>query len=198
MSLDVQPVTLENRYVRLEPLNAGHAAGLFAIGQVAEDWAYMPRPCLASPEDTLAWIGEALELQAKSQHIPFVIIDKASGDVAGSTRFLNIRPRDRGLEIGYSWLGRAFQRSAINTATKLCLLQHCFETLDTLRVELKTDARNLRSQAAIERLGATREGTFRRHMIVQDDFIRDSVYFSIVDLEWPRIRARLESRLEAG
>ena len=198
MSPDVQPVTLENRHVRLEPLNAAHAQGLFAIGREAEDWAYMPRPCLGSLEDTRAWIGEALTLQAQGQHFPFVIIDKASGAVAGSSRFLNVRQRDRGLEIGYTWLGRAFQRSPVNTAAKLCLLEHCFETLGLIRVELKTDARNLRSQAAIERLGATREGTFRRHMIVQDGFIRDSVYFSIIDLEWPQIKARLQARLEAS
>ena len=115
MPLDVQPVTLENHHVRLEPLNAGHADGLFAIGQVAEDWLYMPRPCLQSIADTVAWIGEALEAQNRGLHYPFVIIDQASGDIAGSTRFLNVRPRDRGVEIGYTWLGRAFQRSAVNT-----------------------------------------------------------------------------------
>lgn len=198
MTFDVRPVLLENTWVRLEPLQPRHAEALFAIGQDAGDWAYMPHGCFTSLDHTRSWIADALALQEKGEQVSFVIIDRSSDAVAGSTRFLNIRRRDRGLEIGWTWLGRDFQRSAVNTATKLLLLQHAFDTLGALRVELKTDARNLRSQAAIARLGATREGVFRRHMIVQDGFVRDTVYFSITDQDWPRVRAGLLEKLGAA
>lgn len=197
MTFDVRPVLLENTWVRLEPLQPRHAEALFAIGQDAGDWAYMPHGCFTSLDHTRSWIADALALQEKGEQVSFVIIDRSNGAVAGSTRFLNIRRRDRGLEIGWTWLGRDFQRSAVNTATKLLLLQHAFDTLGALRVELKTDGRNLRSQAAIARLGATREGVFRRHMIVQDGFVRDTVYFSITDQDWPRVRDGLLQKLGA-
>lgn len=197
MSFDVRPVTLENAWARLEPLHPDHATGLFAVGQQAEDWAFMPRPCLHTLDDTRTWIDDALAAQTRGEQIPFAILD-ARGTLAGSTRFLNLRRRDRGLEIGWTWLGRDFQRTAVNTAAKLLLLQHAFDTLGALRVELKTDARNQRSQAAIARLGAQREGLFRRHMIVQDGFVRDTVYFSITDQDWPQLGARLRARLEAA
>lgn len=198
MTFDVRPVLLENTWVRLEPLQPRHAEALFAIGQDAGDWAYMPHGCFTSLDHTRSWIADALALQEKGEQVSFVIIDRSSDAVAGSTRFLNIRRRDRGLEIGWTWLGRDFQRSAVNTATKLLLLQHAFDTLGALRVELKTDGRNLRSQAAIARLGATREGVFRRHMIVQDGFVRDTVYFSITDQDWPRVRDGLLEKLGAA
>lgn len=198
MTFDVRPVLLENTWVRLEPLQPRHAEALFAIGQDAGDWAYMPHGCFTSLDHTRSWIADALALQEKGEQVSFVIIDRSSDAVAGSTRFLNIRRRDRGLEIGWTWLGRDFQRSAVNTATKLLLLQHAFDTLGALRVELKTDARNLRSQAAIARLGATREGVFRRHMIVQNGFVRDTVYFSITDQDWPRVRDGLLEKLGAA
>lgn len=198
MTFDVRPVLLENTWVRLEPLQPRHAEALFAIGQDAGDWAYMPHGCFTSLAHTRSWIADALTLQEKGEQVSFVIFDRSSGAVAGSTRFLNIRRRDRGLEIGWTWLGRDFQRSAVNTATKLLLLQHAFDTLGALRVELKTDARNLRSQAAIARLGATREGVFRRHMIVQNGFVRDTVYFSITDQDWPRVRDGLLQKLGAA
>lgn len=198
MTFDVRPVLLENTWVRLEPLQPRHAEALFAIGQDAGDWAYMPHGCFTSLDHTRSWIADALALQEKGEQVSFVIIDRSSGAVAGSTRFLNIRRRDRGLEIGWTWLGRDFQRSAVNTATKLLLLQHAFDTLGALRVELKTDGRNLRSQAAIARLGATREGVFRRHMIVQNGFVRDTVYFSITDQDWPRVRDGLLEKLGAA
>lgn len=189
--MDVKPLTLENRWVQLEPLAPHHAEGLWAIGQQADDWLWMPRPCLHSLDDTCQWINEALQQQDRGLQVPFAIRDRVSGELAGSTRFLNIRPKDRGLEIGWTWLGRAFQRTPVNTATKLLLLGHAFDSLNALRVELKTDARNQRSQAAIARLGATREGLFRRHMVVQGGFVRDTVYFSITDQDWPAVQPRL-------
>lgn len=189
--MQVSPITLENRWVRVEALSLGHAEGLWAIGQQAEDWLWMPRPCFASLDDTQQWIDEALQQQERGLQIPFAIRDLASGNLAGSSRYLNIRAKDRGLEIGWTWLGREFQRTPVNTATKLLLLGHAFDTLNALRVELKTDARNQRSQDAIARLGATREGVFRRHAIVQNGYVRDSVYFSITDLDWPAVQPRL-------
>ena len=189
--MQVTPVTLENRWVRLEPLAPRHAEELYAIGQQADDWLWMPRPCFTSLDDTCQWISEALQQQDKGLQIPFAIRDLESGRLAGSSRYLNIRAKDRGLEIGWTWLGREFQRTQVNTAAKLLLLGHAFDTLDALRVELKTDARNQRSQAAIARLGAIREGVFRRHMIVQEGFVRDTVYFSITDLDWPAVQSRL-------
>jgi RimJ/RimL family protein N-acetyltransferase len=189
--MDVKPLTLENRWVRLEPLTLQHAEGLWAIGQQADDWLWMPRACFQSLDDTRQWITEALAQQDKGLQIAFAIRDRASGELAGSTRYLNIRPKDRGLEIGWTWLGRAFQRTPVNTAAKLLLLGHAFDSLNALRVELKTDARNQRSQAAIARLGATREGVFRRHMVVQGGFVRDTVYFSITDQDWPVVQPRL-------
>lgn len=126
----------------------------------------------------------------------FAIIETAKNKVAGSTRYLNFRPDHRSVEIGWTWLGQDWQRTSVNTEAKLLLLGHAFERMGCVRVEFKTDARNLRSQRALERIGATREGVLRQHMIVQDDFIRDSVYFSVLDKEWPAVRDRLTLLLE--
>ena len=195
--MDVSPVTLQGNTIFIEPLNESHAQGLYDIGQVADDWLYMPRPCFQSVEDTLSGIAEAQQLAAEKTHISFVIRRKADQKILGSTRFLNIRCRDRSLEIGYTWLGKEAQRTQVNTEAKLLLLGHAFETLKAIRVELKTDARNLRSQQAITRLGAKREGVFRKHMIVQNGYIRDSVYFSIIDDEWAVVKTRLQQLLSS-
>lgn len=181
--------------VRLEPLAERHADGLYRQGRRAEDWAYMPRSCFADLEDTRRWIAEAL---ATPGHRPFAIIDIASGEVAGSSRYLNIREAHRGLEIGWTWLGRPWQRSGVNTEAKYLLLRHAFEDLGCIRVEFKADARNSRSQAALERIGATREGVLRQHMVVQGGFLRDSVYFSILDREWPAVKSHLEGLMHTG
>lgn len=194
MAFHVHPVTLEGSHVRLEPLDEQHAGGLFEAGSNARDWAYMPRGCFTSEGDCLGWIQQG---RAVADQLAFAIIDKASGRPAGSTRYLTIRPEHRGLEIGWTWLGADWQRSAVNTETKLLLLAHAFDDLGAIRVEFKTDERNLRSQAALERIGATREGVLRQHMIVQEGYLRNSVYFSILDEEWPAVRRRLEDRLAA-
>jgi len=196
MGFKVEPVTLAGEHVRLEPLSLAHVEGLFAIGQQREDWAYLPVPGLCAAADARQWVEQALQLAERGAQCPFVLVHPASGRPMGSTRFMNIRERDRGLEIGYSWLGRDYQRTAVNTEAKYLLLSHAFDALDALRVELKTDLRNLRSQRAIERLGARREGVFRRHMLAQDGHVRDSVYYSITDLDWPGVRAGLQSRLQ--
>jgi RimJ/RimL family protein N-acetyltransferase len=150
----------------------------------------MPRSCFIDLADTRQWIEEALE--APNQ-LPFAIVETQKGKAVGSTRYLNIRPEHRSLEIGWTWLGQEWQRTAVNTEAKLLLLTHAFERLGYLRVEFKTDARNLRSQEALERIGAAREGVLRKHMIVQGDYSRDSVYFSVIDEEWPQVKERLQS-----
>jgi N-acetyltransferase len=182
------PVTLCGNAVRLEPLSQDHAQGLFNRGRSVVDWDYLPRSCFVDMADTRQWIDEAL---AVPQQLPFAIVESSKNKAIGSTRYLNIRPEHRSLEIGWTWLGPEWQRTGINTETKLLLLSHAFEALDCLRVEFKTDGRNLRSQRALERIGAVREGVLRNHMIVQNGFVRDSVYFSVVDRDWPVVKERL-------
>lgn len=190
MFFEVSPVTLKGELVRLEPLSQDHAQGLFNRGQEREDWAYMPRPCFVDMADARQWIDEALATEGQ---VPFAIVENGKGKAIGSTRFLNIRPDHRGLEIGWTWLGKEWQRTGVNTEVKHLLLGHAFERLRCIRVEFKTDGRNTRSQRALERIGATREGVLRNHMIVQADFVRDSVYFSVLDREWPDVKQRLET-----
>jgi RimJ/RimL family protein N-acetyltransferase len=165
-----------------------HAQGLYNRGRTATDWDYMPRARFVDLADTRQWVDEALAAPAA---LPFVIVETAKGKVVGSTRYLNIRPEHRSLEIGWTWLGQEWQRTGVNTEVKFLLLSHAFERLGCLRVEFKADARNLRSQRALERIGATREGVLRKHMVVQGDFARDSVYFSVIDSDWPQVRERL-------
>ena len=141
----------------------------------------MSRPPLKSVPDTQGWIDQALEVAATGTQIPFAIIERASGKAIGSTRYMDIRRNDRGLEIGWTWIGTAFQRTAMNTECKYLLLRHAFEELGAVRVQLKTDLRNVRSQRAIERLGAVREGVLRKHMVLWDGFIRDTVYYSVIE-----------------
>ena len=184
----VEPVVLTGEILQLEPLRQEHAQGLYNRGRSAGDWSYMPRACFIEMADTRQWIDEAI---AAPGQLPFAIVEKAKGKVIGSTRYLNIRPEHRSLEIGWTWLGQQWQRTAANTEAKLLLLCHAFDRLGCVRVEFKTDARNARSQRALERIGATREGVLRKHMIVQGNFARDSVYFSVIDSDWPGVRERL-------
>jgi RimJ/RimL family protein N-acetyltransferase len=193
---DPQPVILEGRQVRLEPLARRHAEDLFEVGKEETIWPYMSRPPLKSVEDTRAWIDQAVEVAATNTQIPFAIIERATGKAIGSTRYMDIRRNDRGLEIGWTWVGTAFQRTAMNTECKYLLLRHAFEELGAVRVQLKTDLRNVRSQRAIERLGAVREGVLRKHMVLWDGFIRDTVYYSVIESEWPQVKRRLEGLLK--
>jgi RimJ/RimL family protein N-acetyltransferase len=185
---EVNPVTLEGNGLRMEPLAQEHAQGLFNRGQNSGDWDYMARACFVDMADTRQWIDEAL---CTSDQVPFAIVETAKGKVVGSTRYMNIHTDHKSLEIGWTWLGQEWQRTHVNTDVKLLLLSHAFERLGCLRVEFKTDERNLRSQRALERIGATREGVLRQHMVVQKDFSRNSVYFSVIDSEWPEVKERL-------
>ena len=190
----IPPLTLEGRHARLEPMTAGHLPALLEIGRDESLWEIAVAPAHTEPL-MRAYIDEALALHAAGKALPFVTVERASGRVVGSTRFANIDPANRRGEIGWTWLGRPWQRTAINTEAKYLMLRHAFETLGWMRVELKTDALNHRSRAAILRLGATEEGTFRKHVLTWTGRVRDSVWFSILDDEWPRVKAGLEARL---
>ena len=190
------PVTLEGRYITLEPLTERHARDLFDVMQDEEVCRYLAWPPPRALDETLALIRQAEGLMARRESIVFAQIWKATGRAIGSTRLLDVRPADRQVEIGSTFLGRDHWRTQANTESKLLFLTYCFETLGCVRVALKTDGRNVRSQEAIARLGAVREGTLRKHMNVRG-YQRDTVYFSILDTEWPAISVRLSARLYA-
>ena len=187
--------TLEGERIRLEPLGEGHHAALCAVGLDDELWRWTPKP-VRTAADMAAYIAVALAEQKAGRALPFAIIDQATGQVIGSTRYREIEPAHRRVEIGSTWLGRSWQRTAANTEAKYLLLRHAFETLGCIRVELKTDALNERSRAAISRIGAREEGVLRSHMITASGRVRDTVYYSILDGEWPVVKRDLESRLE--
>jgi RimJ/RimL family protein N-acetyltransferase len=192
----VTPVTLTGKYVRLEPMSEAHVPGLAEIGAGQPFWDFMVYGNLETNEDMQNWVREILSRAKKGTDMPFVAIHLASGRVAGATRYMNISSKDRGLEIGGTWYGLDFQRTPVNTECKYLLLRHAFETLGCVRVQLKTDVRNERSQKAIERIGAMKEGILRNHMILPDGRVRDSVFYSIIDSEWPAVKKRLEEMLE--
>ena len=188
------PVILEGRHVRLEPLALKHAAGLAAVGLDEDLWKWIPTP-VRSAEEMNAYVQTGLNEQAKGSALPFVLIETSTGCIIGSTRYGNIDRDHYRVEIGWTWVARQWQRTAINTEAKYLLLRHAFERLKCIRVELKTDSLNERSRAAILRIGAREEGTFRNHMITASGRIRHTVYFSILDGEWPEVKARLEAKL---
>lgn len=191
----VTPVILTGKHVRLEPLRLTHVDDLTVAGDEPEIWRYLPCPPARSREQMCAWIDARLEQERQATGFAFAVIDLRTGRVVGSTSFLEIAGRDHRLEIGGTWLGRSARRTAINTEAKFLLLRHAFETLQASRVQLKTDGRNLRSQAAIERIGAVKEGVLRAHMILPDGFVRDTVMYSIIAAEWPDVKRRLERML---
>ncbi|MBI4325071.1 MAG: GNAT family N-acetyltransferase [Chloroflexi bacterium] len=190
----VDPVVLEGRHVRLEPLARLHLDPLCEVGLDAELWRWTPAP-VRTREEMGAYIEEALSGQALGAMLPFAVIERASGRVIGSTRFGNVERVHRRVEIGWTWIGRLWQRTAANTEAKYLLLRHAFESLGCIRVELKTDALNEGSRRAILRIGAREEGTLRQHLIAAGGRLRDTVYYSILDREWPAVKAGLEARL---
>jgi RimJ/RimL family protein N-acetyltransferase len=185
---------LEGRHVRLEPLSLAHHADLCAVGLDEDLWRWIPT-AVRTADDMRAYIELALRTQAEGSALPFATVEQESGKAIGSTRFGNIDRANRRLEIGWTWIGRQWQRTAVNTEAKYLMLRHGFETLGAMRVELKTDALNARSRRAIGRLGAVEEGTFRKHMTTESGRVRDTVYFSIIDTEWAGVKARLEGML---
>lgn len=189
--LQIAPVTLEGKLVRLEPMSSEHIDGLWEAGKFQQIWSYMSI-VMNTPEDTRSFVEQALQNQREGTELPFVIISLETGRIIGSTRFLGISRKDRGLEIGFTWLTPSVWKTAVNTECKWLLLRHCFEELGCIRVQLKTDSRNLNSQRAIKRIGGTYEGVLRNHMVMRDGYIRDSVYFSFIDKEWQAAKEKLQ------
>lgn len=194
--MDIKRVTLEGHWVRLEPLNETHVPDLAAVGLDDNIWRYMRYGAVKTEDQLRAWVLDMLHLEQLGGDLPFAVIFVANGKAIGCTRYLNINRSDRNLEIGGTWYGLAYQRTAVNTECKYLLLRHAFESLGCLRVSLKADARNERSLRAIERIGAVKEGVLRKHMVLDDGFVRDSVVYSIIDDEWPAVKHRLEEWLK--
>jgi len=190
----IEPVTLEGRHVRIEPLAREHEAGLKAAAADGELWRlwYTSVP---TPEKTLEWIDAALDTREKLGAMPFVVRDPATNDVVGSTRYFNVDPVHRRLEIGHTWYAKRVQRTALNSEAKLLLLTHAFEKLNCIAVEFRTSFFNFASREAIARLGAKQDGILRYHQRLPDGSFRDTVVFSIIAPEWPAVRTNLLWRM---
>ena len=192
--MKIEPVSLEGRHVRLEPLASAHSDALWEQARHPGLWRWT----VARITDRAgfdAYLARALDEAATGRSLPFATVERATGRPIGSTRFSNFSVHDRRVEIGWTWIGPDWQRTAVNTEAKLLMLRHAFEAWGCVRVELKTSAANLTSRRAIARIGGTEEGTLRRHTRLDDGTWRDTVYFSILDHEWPVVRDRLEERL---
>lgn len=188
--------TLAGRSVRLVPLTLTHLDYLCAVGLDPDLWQWVPTQ-VRRREDMTAYIHKALGERERGVSLPFATILVETGQVVGSTRYLNMDPANRRVEIGATWIARPWQRTVVNTEAKYLMLDYAFETLHCLRVELKTDALNERSRRAILRLGAKEEGTLRRHVITDTGRVRDTVYYSILDQEWPAVKGALQAKLAA-
>jgi N-acetyltransferase len=192
--MKIEPVVLEGAVARLEPLEERHLDGLCEVGLDPELWRLIPSR-VTTREEMAAYIKAADAARKAGSALPFATIERASGRVIGSTRYMNIDTANWRVEIGSTWIAPPWQRSPVNTEAKYLMLRHAFEDLGCIRVELKTDSLNRRSRNAIQRIGAREEGIFRNHMLTWSGRIRHSVYFSIIDSEWPRVKSDLESKL---
>lgn len=191
LNLVVVPVTLVGRVIRLEPLSREHVPDLALAGQDQAIWEFMLYGEMRGVVAMAAWVDMLLEYQRRGTDLPFAVLHQETGRAIGATRYMDIRPQHRGLEIGGTWYTPQFQRTPVNTEAKYLLLEHAFERLGCIRVQFKTDSRNLRSQRAIERIGAQKEGVLRKHLITPAGVERDSVYYSILNDEWPAVKQRL-------
>ncbi|MGP4081828.1 GNAT family N-acetyltransferase [Pseudalkalibacillus sp. R45] len=190
----IQPVTLEGTRVKIRPMEMKDIDELYEAAQYEGIWDYMPME-ITTPSEMKKLVQQALTAKKKGTEFPFVIYDHVQQKLVGSTRFLDISEKDKHLEIGWTWLTPSVWRSSVNTECKYLLLRHCFEELETIRVQLKTDGRNKRSQAAIERIGGVREGVLRKSRMTYTGYVRDTVYFSILESEWPNVKKKLEEKL---
>jgi N-acetyltransferase len=191
----VRLFTLEGSVVRLEPVRREHSALFWAAAKDSLDiFKWIPYS-MKTPEDFEQFVAKILDEEKSGQSVPFATVERGSGRVIGSTRFMNIDRVNRRVEIGSTWITPAWQRTAVNTEAKYLMLKHAFEVWGCVRVELRTDALNQQSRNAILRLGAKEEGTLRKHWLTWTGRIRDSVYFSILDTEWPEVKASLEGKL---
>ena len=192
--MTVEPVELSGEHVVLEPLRAEHIDELFAVASEPELWKWTVS-AVRERADLAAYVEDALRQQQAGQSLPFIVRDAATRAAIGSTRFGNIDVANRRAEIGWTWIGAAWRRTAANTEAKYLLLSHAFEKWQCMRVEFKTDVLNARSRAALRRIGAVEEGILRGHMVTASGRIRDTVYFSILEAEWPQVRHDLEQKL---
>jgi RimJ/RimL family protein N-acetyltransferase len=192
--MEITPVTLSGRHVRLEPLSRDHLEPLCEIGFEESLWRWGVSS-IQSLEEMRDYVTTALQAQAEGTALPFVTIENSSDRIVGSTRYANIDKENRRLEIGWTWIAPQWQRTVINTEAKFWMLRHAFDVLGCNRVEFKTDSLNDKSRRALLRIGAREEGTFRNHMIVQGGRLRHSVFFSIINSEWPSVKANLEAKL---
>lgn len=193
--MDIRPVVLDGVRVRLEPLSRDHLPALIEIGLEPDLWRWTTQ-VVRTPEEMEAYVQSALAEQAAGRALPFATVEKASGRVAGSTRFASIEPQHRRVEIGWTWLAPSWQRTVLNTEAKYLMLRHAFEQWGCVRVEFKTDVLNARSRQALLRIGAKEEGILRSHIITATGRVRDTVYFSVTAPEWPAVRAALEAKLQ--
>jgi RimJ/RimL family protein N-acetyltransferase len=192
----LQKVILQGYSVRLAPIEESHLDQLSLWSAEEDIWRYMTFAHLASREELQTWIGTAMDANERGTEMNFAIIDEASQSAIGTTSFYRVVPEHKRLELGKTWLGAPYRRTHINTAAKYLLLNHAFETLLANRIELNTDARNLRSQRAMERLGAVRDGVLRSHTIMRDGFVRDTMNYSFTISDWPATKNRLRNLLE--
>ena len=195
--MKIEPVTLEGEFVKMEPLSPEkHFADLCAVGLDAEIWRWSPKQ-IKTEADLQNYIETALDEQRCGVSLPFATVLKETGKAIGSTRFGNIDAANKRVEIGWTWIGLAFQRTFVNTEAKFLMLSHAFETWNCNRVELKTDALNERSRRAILRIGAKEEGILRKHVVTDSGRLRDTVYFSILDDECQAVKQHLQNKLQA-
>lgn len=180
----IGPVTLEGQRVKLVPMTREHVDGLFSAANFPAIWEFTGTRPIRTIDDMQGYVDVALAERDSKDAVPFATTDAATGEVIGSTRFANVSLPDRRIEIGWTWMRPDRQRTGVNGEAKSLMLKQAFDVWGALRVEIKTDARNARSRAAIERIGGTQEGIFRQHMIVRDGRVRDTAYYSITDLDW--------------
>ena len=189
------PITLTGNHIRLEPMRPEHASALLEAGRAGEVWEWMPtRP--VNPETMEGWLKKAMQLESQGREYPFVVILVQSGRLVGSTRYLDVQEDDRTVEIGWTWYAPETWGTIVNPEAKYLLMRHAFDDWGAIRVALKTDIRNVHSQAAIKKLGAKYEGLMRNQRIRPDGSYRDTALFSITDREWPAVKSRLEQRIE--
>lgn len=191
----IGPVVLEGRLCRLDPLNVSHLAALTSVGLDESIWRWNKRPVVDAP-GMRRYVSEALAARDAGSQQPFVIVSKSDATVVGSTRYGNIDLDNRRVEIGWTWLAPPWQRSGINREAKLLLLTHAFEELGCVRVEFKTDVRNSQSRNALLGIGAVEEGVLRKHIRIEAGGYRDTIYYSILDDEWPNVKRVLEEGLQ--
>jgi N-acetyltransferase len=193
--VNIQPVTLTGARVVLEPLRMRHAGELLSAAACDSIWTFLDEATPNTLEEIRIFIEDALSDESKGARFAFAVIDIQTKRVVGSTSYQDIRPQDRGLEIGWTWTNPSVWGTGLNFESKYLLLRHAFETLGAIRVAIKTDLRNIRSQRAIERIGAHREGVWRNHRILSTGQYRDTIYYSVIESEWPTVKSLIETRL---